>query len=515
MRRLIILFSVVCAVQMVTAMFITRKGAEEKSLDKREKILKLLRLLKKNYPSEDSKTTSEDGISFELAPQEDEKTELNRRGNSASFMDGRAINPADMSPAHVSLEKKALSSEAQAFLNAHNEKRRIVNPTATSMKEMVWSTDLENLARNYAKNCNFAHNQQRSNGMPYYVGENLYVNSGDISPGVAVTSWDNEKNDYSFTNNYCDPNSKYGCGHYTQVVWANSEYLGCAKHYCSYVTNFGPGYLVVCNYGPGGNVNGARPFTSGQTCSNCPAGYTCVNKLCSKSGGSGGTGTNPCSTNPCKNGGTCSSVSGNAVCQCTSGWTGSTCETQASSNCSPNPCKNGGTCSDNGSSFSCKCSSSWSGSTCETLVTQANIDMCGFENSMCLSNYNGNDVDFKRYSSFTMNGVSVQAPEGGAFAAAYAGYISNTQYAYLMSNYLPEKAVKVTFQYRTVGTARMTFVYKQDGKDYTAPFSYYNSNGFWQTYTVSIPAGKNTFFYFKASLSAFSLVGIDDVKIQY
>lgn len=44
----------------------------------------------------------------------------------------------------------------------------------------------------------------------------------NISPGVAVTFWDNEKNDYDFANNVCDPNSKYGCGHYTQVVYNQS-----------------------------------------------------------------------------------------------------------------------------------------------------------------------------------------------------------------------------------------------------------------------------------------------------
>lgn len=114
-----------------------------------------------------------------------------------------------------------------------------------------------------------------------------------------------------------------------------------------------------------------------------------------------------------------------------------------------------------------------------------------------------------------MNGVMIRAPEGNVFAAAFAGYTANTQYAYLFSNYLPDKAIKVTFQYRTVGAARISFVYKQDGKDYTRPFSYYNSNGSWQTWSVSIPAGKNTYFYFQADLSSYSLVGIDDVKIEY
>lgn len=42
---------------------------------------------------------------------------------------------------------------------------------------------------------------------------------------------------------------------FSQVTWAESEKVGCAKKYCSSVNDFTinnlPGYLVVCNYGPG------------------------------------------------------------------------------------------------------------------------------------------------------------------------------------------------------------------------------------------------------------------------
>ncbi|XP_055997126.1 CRISP/Allergen/PR-1-like [Ostrea edulis] len=445
--------------------------------------------------------------------EEEEKTEKEREIPTDVLMDERKIDPEDVSPALESLERRqVLSGDAAAFLKAHNDKRRIVSPPATNMKEMTWSTELEAIARNYAKNCNFKHNKQRSGSSSTfsYVGENLYVSYGDISPEQAVTSWDDEKNDYSFTNNVCDPNSKYGCGHYTQVAWANSETVGCVKHFCSYVTNFGyRGYLVVCNYGPGGNINNWRPYTTGTTCKDCPAGYTCVNKLCSKSSGGG---SNPCSTNPCKNGGTCSSVSGNAVCKCTSGWSGNTCETKDAANpCSPNPCQNGGTCTNDSGSAKCQCSGGWSGNTC---TTKANTMTCNFENNMCLKNYDQNEVNFRRFSYFSMNNVRVDAPEGSSFACAYAGYVSGQKYSYLLSTYLAEAVVKVQFRYRVVGSARLSFIYKQEGKDYNTMFSYKNDNGIWQSWTVTIPSGKNTYFYFKATLESYSLVALDDVQIS-
>ncbi|KAG7562792.1 hypothetical protein FFLO_01747 [Filobasidium floriforme] len=39
-------------------------------------------------------------------------------------------------------------------------------------------------------------------------------------------------------------------GHYTQVVWIDSDALGCAVQKCSGM------YNLVCNYGPPGNYGG-------------------------------------------------------------------------------------------------------------------------------------------------------------------------------------------------------------------------------------------------------------------
>lgn len=50
------------------------------------------------------------------------------------------------------------------------------------------------------------------------------------------------------------------CGHYTQLVWANTRFVGCARWHCS-----GLRYpsSIVCDYGPGGNINGQRPYQAG------------------------------------------------------------------------------------------------------------------------------------------------------------------------------------------------------------------------------------------------------------
>ena len=36
------------------------------------------------------------------------------------------------------------------------------------------------------------------------------------------------------------------------------------------------GMLIVCNYAPGGNIEGRRPYVSGESCSECPQGKECL-----------------------------------------------------------------------------------------------------------------------------------------------------------------------------------------------------------------------------------------------
>merc|ERR1719195_261100 len=71
------------------------------------------------------------------------------------------------------------------------------------------------------------------------------------------------------------------CGHYTQVVWAAANKIGCGAAYCPHRTGMG-GYELVCQYGSsvpggyGGNMGGATVFTKGAACSSCPSGFaTC------------------------------------------------------------------------------------------------------------------------------------------------------------------------------------------------------------------------------------------------
>jgi pathogenesis-related protein 1 len=157
-------------------------------------------------------------------------------------------------------------AEKETILEAHNQVRCGVNPTAQVMPPLVWDARLEATAQAWADACVdvaapaglIDHNPNRSAGHPFYVGENIYGSSGMASPIQAVFLWASESADYNLASNTCTD----VCGHYTQLVWANTRRVGCARSYCTGPTWRWPS-SIVCNYGPGGNIIGQRPYQAG------------------------------------------------------------------------------------------------------------------------------------------------------------------------------------------------------------------------------------------------------------
>uniref|UniRef100_A0A1A8BZL8 GLI pathogenesis-related 1 n=1 Tax=Nothobranchius kadleci TaxID=1051664 RepID=A0A1A8BZL8_NOTKA len=167
----------------------------------------------------------------------------------------------------------------------HNTARSAVSPPASNMLYMTWDEGLAMTARAWARRCEFKHNiylkDVRSVHPTFHsVGENIWTGApaSSFNTKHAIKRWVNESHDYNFNNNKC----AYVCGHYTQVVWADSYKVGCAVQLCTNgVKHFttSEGALLVCNYGPGGNVNGWPPYNSvGTACSGCRG--RCKDRLC-------------------------------------------------------------------------------------------------------------------------------------------------------------------------------------------------------------------------------------------
>jgi hypothetical protein len=131
-----------------------------------------------------------------------------------------------------------------AALALHNEYR-----SKHQVGSLGWSSGLEDSAMAWAvtlaaDECSMYHSSDRS------FGENLAI--GHASIELAVQDWYDEVDAYDFD----DPGFSSGTGHFTQIVWRDTDELGCATAVCP-ETGPTPGRLIhVCHYAPFGNVLG-------------------------------------------------------------------------------------------------------------------------------------------------------------------------------------------------------------------------------------------------------------------
>ncbi|XP_071150753.1 GLIPR1-like protein 1 [Mytilus edulis] len=203
--------------------------------------------------------------------------------------------PAVNAPRSLKLYRRSTGSglsvsQSEQIVNLHNVARQQVQPPASNMANMHWDNELAAKAQEYANQCIWGHNSARSNSPSTfsYVGENIYVQTNTMNTDVlesGFTAWDDEKNGFHYDTNMC---SNAPCGHYTQIIWAGSTALGCGVSNCPSMTNL-PEYdfvdywvFLVCNYGPGGNINGRLPYVE------------------DTSGSSTGTGGEPATSNGCR-----------------------------------------------------------------------------------------------------------------------------------------------------------------------------------------------------------------------
>jgi len=181
-----------------------------------------------------------------------------------------------------------------------------------------------------------------------------------IAEGQAYTP---SGTDLIYGNNYGHKCSLDYCSHYTQIVWAETRYVGCGWRSCSTSTSK---YRFVCNYYPSGNI-GSLPIygTGGNIGSKCPSGYTKssasssytdqdgenydLGKLCvadDEDPNGGGTSSECCSGCTSKTECSASQSCNSNVCSvdswcCNSGWD-ATCTSLASDLCDSDTSSNGG-----------------------------------------------------------------------------------------------------------------------------------------------------------------------------
>jgi pathogenesis-related protein 1 len=142
--------------------------------------------------------------------------------------------------------------EIEKLLILHNKVRSEVG-----VGPLRWSGELAAYAQKWADHlasggCNMEH-RPHSGKYQQRHGENLFMGTaGFYGVEDAVKAWKSEKSRYK--GGALNSSNWYGSGHYTQMVWSQTQQLGCAKVKC------GGNMIVVCNYDPPGNVLGEKPY---------------------------------------------------------------------------------------------------------------------------------------------------------------------------------------------------------------------------------------------------------------
>lgn len=138
------------------------------------------------------------------------------------------------------------SVNAEEMLEAHNKVR-----ATHGLQPLVWDEELAVSATDWSEHlagsgCDLTHSQDG-------YGENLYMTSGWASEGEVVNSWADEAEDYDTRTHTCAQGKV--CGHFTQIIWAKTERVGCGMARCGV-----GGEVWTCKYDPLGNYAGRAPF---------------------------------------------------------------------------------------------------------------------------------------------------------------------------------------------------------------------------------------------------------------
>ena len=143
------------------------------------------------------------------------------------------------------------SSFISTVLQHHNAYRR-----ALQLSDLQWSAALAADALTWAKHLAQIDRGEHDQDVVGKEGENLWWGTANaFSYGVMVDAWGSEKKMFRYgAFPDCRSNRTAVVGHYTQIVWRNTQSVGCAL-----VGNGRMDYLV-CRYSPPGNVYGQNPY---------------------------------------------------------------------------------------------------------------------------------------------------------------------------------------------------------------------------------------------------------------
>lgn len=129
------------------------------------------------------------------------------------------------------------------MLESHNTARNLVG-----VPPLVWSERLAGAAAIYSEYLAnteiFEHSTDVEGVEP--EGENLWMGTRNaFTFDQMAAMWIDERN---------EPHSEDDFDHYTQIIWPDTQWIGCA------LSSSADDDYLVCRYSPAGNIYGENPF---------------------------------------------------------------------------------------------------------------------------------------------------------------------------------------------------------------------------------------------------------------
>uniref|UniRef100_A0A5K3FIN4 SCP domain-containing protein n=1 Tax=Mesocestoides corti TaxID=53468 RepID=A0A5K3FIN4_MESCO len=138
--------------------------------------------------------------------------------------------------------------ERTRIMELLTEVRESVDPPASNMMMLTYSSELESIAKDWIANCSVLAPD------PRYLPENV----------SATQSFD-----YVFRPSF------------ESMVTATATAVGCSQRHCFNRTEHLPAmYYTTCLYKPVKIIITERPYNQGNSCSACPESFTCQRKQC-------------------------------------------------------------------------------------------------------------------------------------------------------------------------------------------------------------------------------------------
>ena len=206
----------------------------------------------KGHTKQPQTTTTVETASWEPAP-----TKSKTKTTAAPPPETTSASPSAAPSAAPTSGAKGYNDIVIQQHNAHR-----ANHTAPNIK---WDDTLAANAAKVAASCVYAHNTDIG-GIPQ--GQNIAagVKGDQVDRIITNMFYNGEVNWYDGLYGEASPDMSNfeHWGHFSQIVWANTDSVGCHTQYCpNGLANVGdnvPPYFTVCNYSPPGNF--ANEYTN-------------------------------------------------------------------------------------------------------------------------------------------------------------------------------------------------------------------------------------------------------------